>query len=369
MATSVPVAPKPVHLSAKEAILALWQRHSGDLLPVRVMEVVGKYVTVRDRGGNEFRGVPVTLLRKLHYTTLGKMDWKFRTPQENVTLKKVKKRIKRLRAAAQKRGPAKEVQCPECPTVFQQKRVDQTTCSPICRNRQRNKREDVREQKRLRARSRYVPIRITEPQVCSWRECGASFTPTRRGHRFCSHLCGALARRHRVPKPGMIRCHWEPCNKLFQPRSVVTKYCSQDCLKRGYAPIRASRGWKAVGDRKGVCALSSCGKAFTKKTVNHAYCSAACAHGMSNVKKISKPRVKKCGFKPCGEMFETYGYTRRFCGVKCQKSAFRHPELQETEAICLHCKNPFTVTELRSYFCNRSCAAYYREAQKRAAEA
>lgn len=83
--------------------------------------------------------------------------------------------------------------------------------------------------------------------------------------RFCRQ-CAAERHKRRHPRPGMRRCKWHKCRKLFQPTRTNNIYCSKNCKKRASDP-------KPPTFRMRRCALPGCDNTFKPRMSTQRYCS------------------------------------------------------------------------------------------------
>ena len=117
-------------------------------------------------------------------------------------------------------------ECVVCGEAFTPKYEGHVACSPGCGQIQRQR----------VFQSKYPP-EPPKSAVCSFNECGKTFTPRDKRHAtFCGQKCSALARvaerkakaaEKRKPRP----CKRPECRKEFQPSPKNAKqvYCSVEC--------------------------------------------------------------------------------------------------------------------------------------------
>jgi len=122
------------------------------------------------------------------------------------------------------------------------------------------------------------------------------------------------------------------CEKLFQPSSSNTKYCSERC-RRG----------------EGICL--QCGITFIKKgNTTGTFCSPVCWYSAPGKRTHAD---KKC--QGCQKTFRPYRGDQEYCGTACAHLGRRKPR---HFVNCQQCGKelPFRLAKRTIRFCSRHCA-------------
>ncbi len=84
------------------------------------------------------------------------------------------------------------------------------------------------------------------------------------------------------PPPGFGRLACPRCHKVFRPKSVLRKFCSDTCRRRAWEGVAMARPIP----RSTKC--RECGKAFRPTRAHSAYCSLPCRRRAAHVRRTAK---------------------------------------------------------------------------------